>query len=144
MGAYPLTVAQTPYLLTVDGNRIQAICAVDAVSVAPMFDKEVTVHSRCSVTGTEIRIEQRGRTVVNASPSSDIQIGFWWREPGSIAARNLCPGIVFLRDRTAAIAWQAGDTRNHDFTSLVDAIDVGARFFGPLIRDTPTPSSTKP
>ncbi len=61
-------------------------------------------------------------------------MGVWWRNPGSIAARNLCPGIVFLRDRQAARAWQAGQVE-HDVAPLADAADAGGRFFRPLIGD---------
>jgi hypothetical protein len=134
VGAYPVTVGRTPYHLDIGGRQLRAMCAFDAVSVAPMFDEHVRILSRCPITGSEIRVEQRGRRVVAVSPSPDLHIGVWWRDPGSVAARNLCPGIVFLRDRSAALAWQAGDTEDHDFLSLEDAVDAGARFFGPLLQ----------
>lgn len=135
VGAYPITVEPTPFELTIDGASLYAMCAFDAVSVAPMFDAAVAIRSRCPITGVELRLEQRGGELVQAAPSSDVQVGIWWRNPGSVAARNLCPGIVFLRDRAAALAWQAGDTDDHDIANLYDAIDAGARFFRPLVAE---------
>ncbi len=130
-GAYPVTAEPTPYRVTIGNTCVCAMCALDAVSVAPMFDTRVIVESRCAVTGVEIHIEQEGNRVLRAS-APELQVGIWWRNPGSIAARNLCPGIVFLRDRAAARAWQ-DDLGDHEFAELADAIDAGGRFFRPLV-----------
>lgn len=133
VGAYPVTLEETPHVVNIGGNSLWAMCAFDAVSVAPMFGKDVTVSSRCPVTGAAIHLEQKNHTIVTALPSRDVQVGVWWRDPGAVAARNLCPGIVFLRDRAAAEAWQAGDPANREFAGLEDAVEAGSRFFSPLI-----------
>ncbi len=133
VGAYPVTTEPTPHHITVNGNMLFAMCAFDAVSVEPMFGAPVTTRSRCPVTGAEIHIEQRDGRIVDLSPSPDVQVGIWWRDPGAVAARNLCPGIVFLRDVAAAQQWQAGQTSDHDFAPVADAAQAGAQFFGPLV-----------
>ena len=136
-GAYPLTTEPTAFQVTVNGNTIWAMCALDAMSVAPMFDTAVTIRSRCPVTGAEILVEMQGGRVTTASPGPNVQVGVWWRDPGAVAARGFCPGVVFLRDKAAARQWQAGRTTDHDFASLSDAADVGARFFRPLMAPQP-------
>jgi mercuric reductase len=133
VGAYPVTTERTPHEVTVDGTRIWAMCAFDAVSVEPMFGTPVVTRSRCPVTGAEILIEQRGGRIATVRPSPAVQVGVWWRNPGAVAARNFCPGIMFLRDTTAALQWQAGLTVDHEFCSLEDAVEAGARFFRPLL-----------
>jgi hypothetical protein len=137
VGAYPVTVEQTPHRVHVNGNDISAMCAFDAVSVAPMFATETIVHSRCPMTGEPILIEQHDRRIKKVLPSQAVMVGVWWRSPGSVAARNFCPGVVFLRDHAAAEAWRAVDIANRDVVSLDDAIDAGVRFFKPLLEERP-------
>lgn len=140
VGAYPVTVERTPHQIHVNGNRIWAMCAFDAVSVEPMFGVPVLIASRCPVTGCEIHIEHRAGRIVQVWPSPDVQVGVWWRNPGSVAARNFCPGVMFLRDRDAALQWQAGLTADRDFASLDDAAAAGARFFRPLLGPVGAPT----
>ena len=137
VGAYPITTEPTPHEVCVNGNSIWAMCALDAVSVAPMFDAEVAIRSRCPDTSAEIRITMRGSTVLNISPGPDVQVGVWWRDPGAVAARSLCAGIMFLRDRTAAAHWQGGRTGDHDFATVAAAVEIGERFFRPLLAERP-------
>ena len=137
IGAYPLTTERTPHEVHVNGNTLWAMCALDAVSVAPLFDADVDVRSRCPVTGVEIVIRMHGADIVHISPDSDVQLGVWWRDPGAVAARNFCPGVVFLRDKAAAAQWQGGRSEDHDFAPVTDAVDVGTRFFRPMLAERP-------
>jgi mercuric reductase len=136
-GAYPVTTEKTPHEVRVNGNTIWAMCALDAVSVAPTFHTKTVVRSRCPVTGSEIAIEMSGSTILDVTPTADVQIGVWWRDPGAVAARNFCPGVMFLRDLAAARMWHAGRAADHDFAPLVDAVAVGERFFRPLVMEVP-------
>jgi mercuric reductase len=133
VGAYPITTQETPHKIQMGATAIWAMCAFDAAAVAPAFDQHVVVTSRCPITGEEIVVEQRGTTILSAHPSGDIQVGVWWRDPGACAARNFCPGVVFLADRPAALKWQAGDPKNREFAGIADAIEAGAAFFRPLV-----------
>jgi len=134
-GAYPLTTERTPHVVTLNCHQLRAMCAFDALSVAPMFDTRAVVRSRCPITGEAIEIVQEGSWVVTATPSLDVQVGVWWRDPGTCAARSFCPGVVFLRDRQAAERWQAGRGADHDFAGLDDTVEAGARFFRPLLSE---------
>jgi hypothetical protein len=139
VGAYPVTVEQTPFRVHVKGNDIRAMCAFDAVSVAPMFETEVVIDARCPVTGEAIHVEQQDRKILNVLPSPDARVGIWWRTPGPVAARTLCAGITFLRDPAAGETWRALDPDNRDVVSLEDAIDAGGRFFKPLLETAAVP-----
>ena len=81
VGAYPLTIEQTPHQLTVNGQSIFAMCALDALSVAPMFNTAVQIETRCHVTQTAIIINMRDSEILDAQPSLDIRVGVRWQMP---------------------------------------------------------------
>ena len=133
VGAYPITVEPTPHKITVNGHSIQAMCALDAVSVAPMFDAEVAIDSTCRVSNTAITIRMRGSEILAAQPSEDVTVGIRWQMPAGAAAHSMCMEMVFLKDRQTAEAWQDGDTENIALFTLPEAVEFGKRFFLPLL-----------
>lgn len=136
-GAYPFTTEPTPHQIVVNGHTLWTMCALDALAVAPVFDVEVSITSRCPVSGSAVEIEMRGDRRVSVRPGPGIQLGFAWRTPGTCAARNFCPGITFLRDEGALQQWREGQDVDHDAITLEEAVVVGVRFFGPLMAREP-------
>ena len=134
-GAYPMTTEATPHHLKVNGQAANAMCAVDALSVGPMFNAKVEIRSSCHVTGKAITIHMQGATLHEVSPSPDVHVGVRWQNPSACAAHSLCLEMVFLQDRPTALEWQAGDTDNTSLFNLQDAIAFGAGFFTPLLQD---------
>ena len=110
VGAYPLTAEATPHRLKLNGQLVSAMCALDALSVGPMFDTEVEIHSRCHVSGESIDIHQRGQEVLAATPSPEVRVGVRWQQPSACAAHSMCLEMVFLKDEPTALTWQNGDT----------------------------------
>lgn len=133
IGAYPLTVEATPHHLRINGQSVNAMCALDALSVGPMFDAEVEIHSRCHVTGEPIQIRLQGFHVLQVEPSPDVRVGVRWQDPIGYAAHSMCMEMVFLRDEATAKGWQNGDTENVGLFTLPEAIEFGAKFFNPLL-----------
>ena len=134
LGAYPMTVEDTTHQLRVDGVAINAMCALDALSVASMYDKEVDIRSRCAVTGEPIHVRQRNETILEAEPSPEVRVGVRWQMPSTCAAHSMCMEMVFLKDAATAEAWQDGDTENVSIFTLPEAVAFGAGFFKPLVR----------
>ena len=134
-GAYPMTTEDTPHHLKVNKQPVNAMCALDALSVGPMFNAEVEISSRCHVTGTAITIHMQGETLQEVSPSADVHVGVRWQNPSACAAHSMCLEMVFLKDKPTALEWQAGDTDNTSLFNLQDAIAFGAGFFTPLLQD---------
>jgi len=134
-GAYPMTTEATPHHLKVNDQAVNAMCAVDALSVGPMFNANVEISSSCHMTGTAITVHMQGATLHEVSPSQDVHIGVRWQSPSSCAAHSLCLEMVFLQDRQTALEWQAGDKENTSLFNLQDAIAFGAGFFTPLLQD---------
>jgi mercuric reductase len=133
VGAYPMTTETTPHRVVASGVSVNAMCAVDALSIGPMFGQETWIESRCHVTGTPIRILQRGREILEASPSHEIRVGIRWQTFNTCAAHTLCMEMVFLRDAETANAWRNTDPASIDVFTLPEAIELGMAFFLPLV-----------
>ena len=131
VGAYPITTEQTPHTVNVMGNTIFAMCALDSVSVGPMFDADVKISSHCRVTQEPIRIQMSGHEIIEADP--DVQVGVRWQMPVGHAAHSMCMEMVFLKDESVARQWQGDQLDSVSLFSLPDAVDFGAGFFKPLM-----------
>jgi len=132
LGAYPVTIENTPHVIHLDGQTIHAMCALDALSVAPMFGVPLTIESRCRVTDCTIHIEQEGERIIAARPPT-VRVGVRWQAPSGSAAHSLCMEMVFLQDEEAAWRWHGGGLENHSLFTLDQAVAFGARYFRPLL-----------
>jgi hypothetical protein len=133
VGAYPVTSETTPHEVHVSGQTIHAMCALDALSVGPMYEVPVEVCSHCRVTSEAVCIKQEGMRILEATPST-VRVGVRWQMPsGEHAAHSMCMEMVFLKDDAAAAAWHGGDLANHTIFTLEEATQFGAAFFRPLL-----------
>jgi hypothetical protein len=133
LGAYPMTTERTPHRLVLPGRTVQAMCAVDALSVGAMYGGPVEIESKCRVTKEPVRVTMDGPRVLSASPQGVLVGVRWDKESGVPAAHSLCMEMVFLRDREAARQWSGGDPESHTVLSLEEGAEFGARFFTPLV-----------
>ena len=133
LGAYPITTEQTPHRISINGHHIYAMCALDAVAVAPMFSTEVKIESSCHLTQAPIVIHMRNSEVLEVLPGPDVTIGVRWQTPSAVAAHSMCLQMVFLRDRDTAGIWQQGDRDAVSLFSLPEAVAFGKAFFLPLL-----------
>jgi mercuric reductase len=133
VGAYPVTSENTPHEVHVSGHTIHAMCALDALSVAPMYRLPVEICSRCRVTGEPVCIKQDDTRILEATPAT-VRVGVRWQKPSTDhAAHSMCMEMVFLKDDAAAAAWHGGDLVNHTVFTLDEATQFGAAFFRPLL-----------
>jgi mercuric reductase len=133
VGAYPMTTEDTPHQLDIAGVEVNAMCALDALAVGPMFDAGVDVESRCHVTDEPIQLRVEGDRIVSATPSADVRVGIAWQQPCGHAAHSMCREMIFLVDGKVARAWQGGDTDAKTVFTLDEALDFAGRFFRPLV-----------
>ncbi|MGH6678716.1 MAG: organomercurial lyase, partial [Bradyrhizobium sp.] len=63
VGACPFTDRDTGHRVTLGGRVLNAMCAVDALGIGAMADRDTTIESRCRRCGAPIRIatQHRGR-----------------------------------------------------------------------------------
>jgi mercuric reductase len=136
VGAYPMTTENTPHRVVLSGHSVNAMCAVDALSISPLFGRETWIESRCHVTGTTIRILQHGTQILEASPSPEIRVGIRWQSlNNTCAAHTLCTEMVFLRDEETAHRWRNTDPASIELLTLPEAIELGVAFFLPLLEE---------
>jgi mercuric reductase len=135
LGAYPMTTEQTPHQVEINGHGVNAMCAVDALALSPMFGQDTRIESRCHVTGIPIRIRQKGTEITEAIPSPEIRVGIRWQSACASAAHTLCTEMVFLKDAETARTWRGTDPASIELFTLPEAIELGAAFFLPLLED---------
>ena len=131
-GAYPFSLKETAHHVFLENTDLYAMCAFDAISIAPVFDVSTKIISHCHITNDKIELHQNGNKVLSVSPSKDIHIGIKWQSTGSCAAESLCMEMVFLRDKDVANNWQESD-KNINVFPLNDALIFAVNYFSPLI-----------
>ena len=132
VGAYPFSLRPTAHHVSHNNINIFAMCAFDAIAIAPVFNVKINVTSQCYVTQEQIEIKQDKKQLLSASPSEDIHIGIRWQSPGSCSADSLCMEMIFLKDAGIAKHWQGGN-ENFSIFPLDTAIDFATRYFKPLL-----------
>lgn len=131
-GAYPFSIDKKAHHVALENAEIYAMCAFDAISIAPVFGVATKITSQCHVTKEKIEIEQKGNEVISVKPADDIYIGIKWQSTGSCAAESLCMEMVFLKDKEIAEQWK-GNNEHISIYPLDDAIMFGINYFKPLI-----------
>jgi len=134
VGAYPMTTENTPHKVEVGGHFVNAMCAVDALVISPMFGRETRIESRCHATGAPIRIRQKEAEILEAN-WPDIRVGIRWQTFSTHAAHTLCTEMVFLKDAETARKWRESDPGSIEIFTLAQAIELGTAFFLPLLEE---------
>ncbi|HKJ10438.1 MAG TPA: organomercurial lyase [Gammaproteobacteria bacterium] len=134
-GAYPMTTEATPHRVQVNDHWIHAMCALDALAVAPMYDTATRVESTCHVTGAPVLLKQSAGTIVEAGPCAEMRVGIRWQEAGGCAAHSLCREMVFLADPDIASRWAGTDPSRYSLFTLPQAAALASAFFRPLVCD---------
>jgi len=132
-GAYPFTSEQREHRVQINGTTVHCMCALDALSVSPMFEQKTIIDSECRVTGDAIHIEQNG-TVLNDG-TLDAWFGInWGAATDDIAcAESLCLEMMFLANEETANRWLAESADTREIFDLQSAVEFAAAFFVPLV-----------
>ncbi len=133
MGAYPLTYEVTPHTVEVNGYAINAMCALDALSVAPLFDVTSRIKSSCAISGAPISIHMQGKQIETLDAADNLYVGIRWQSPCGAAAHSLCRDMVFLIGQEAVDKWQRRSELEGSVFDISVAIAIGAAFFRPLL-----------
>jgi mercuric reductase len=137
IGAYPFTMEEREHKVRVGGYTVNAMCALDALAVSPMFGLKTEISSKCRATGAPVFIKQDGLAIENPDQVGDLRFGIVWGAASSCSccADSLCMEMMFLHDGRVAGEWLAADPGNREVFTLPEAVDFGARFFVPLMSD---------
>ena len=135
VGAYPFTMEERERVVWINGHKVHAMCALDALAVSPMFKMESKVTSQCRITGEPIKLQQSGQALENLDDAGDTHFGIIWgaESADSCCADSLCMEMMFLRDSGIAQQWLSDDPDNREVFTLQEAAEFGGRFFAPLV-----------
>jgi hypothetical protein len=128
--AYPFSGVPTPHQVVLAGGEpVYAMCAIDALGIPFMFERDGTVISTDPTDGRPIRVEVRGGQARWDPPGAAVLVGSVG-ESGSAAATR-CPVINFFASAPTAEAY----LRSHPTVTgkVVDrdaALEAGKRVFG--------------
>jgi hypothetical protein len=106
---YPLSLAPTKHQVVLeDGKRLFAMCAIDALGVANMFNRDVEAISQCEWCQERMNIEiKNGEIVTKSHP----QILIWSpKKRESPAAKSCCPLVNFFCSKEHLEEWEVKNT----------------------------------
>jgi hypothetical protein len=134
--AYPFSVTPRGHRVVIEGERqVEAMCAIDALGIAPMLGLPIEIYSHDPVSSGEIW--------VRLDPSEDP----WWQPQEAVVLagsaccqgpsfRGCCDVLNFFERRENAERHLAEDpsVSGHPI-SLPEAIEAGRIVFGDLLRE---------
>jgi hypothetical protein len=134
--AYPFSASERGHNVLIDGrNEVQAMCAIDALAIAPMLNLPTTIVAHDSISGTEIRVQV------------DPDIEATWQPHGAVvlAGSTCCDGPSFRGCCDVLNFFETQETaerylRDHpEITgtsiSIPGAIEAGRLVFGDLLKE---------
>jgi hypothetical protein len=134
--AYPFSARPTAHLVRFpSGHEVDAMCAIDALGMAPMFRQRIEIASRDPVSGDEIRARVAPDGAAEWSPESAVVVAGAIRSEGD-ACGGCCPVLNFFASPTNAEEWLAArpDVRG-TVISMPDAIVAGRTVFGDVLEE---------
>ena len=136
LGAYPFSDRDTGHRVTVDGRNLNAMCAVDALGIGAMTDRDVAIASRCRHCGVPIRITTRDQSRALADVEPEMAV-MWQsvRYEGACAANSLCATTAFFCSDEHLSAWRR--LRSADEPgfrlSIGEGLEAGCALFVPSL-----------
>ncbi len=122
--AYPFSVAPTGVTVVWDRTERSAMCAVDALGVAPLLGYEVEIRASCPHCGREIVIHVEPDKLRKRSPRSAVVIRRWTVGP---AAANRCDATRFACSPDHAQEWLRQNGGPDDVIQSLEASFIEAR-----------------
>jgi hypothetical protein len=147
--AYPFSAVPTPHVVRIEGGpEVFSMCAIDALGIAAMTGRPVTIRSAEPGTGNPVTVAvppRRGRAAWQprgAVVYSGQQDRATCTAPDavvpSVAADVSCGLINFFTSRASAAAWAAAHPEVTGQTlSQEKALAAGIQIFGLLLRARP-------
>jgi hypothetical protein len=133
---YPFSLASSRHRVHIaDGPAAWAMCAVDALGIAAMLGRAVSIESSDPITCEQIRVRCVPAAPAEAEPTGTVV--YLGARPGDgPAARICCDVINFFTSAHSAARWAAvhSDVEG-EIVSLADAEQVGRAIFGDLLAE---------
>ncbi|RJT28161.1 bifunctional organomercurial lyase/mercury(II) reductase MerBA [Mesorhizobium waimense] len=136
VGAYPFTNRNTGHRICLDGHDVNAMCAVDALGIGAMLDRDIQITSRCWHCGAPIKVKtrDRGRGLERVEPETAV-VWLSVRYEGGCAANSLCSVTAFFCSDDHLAAWRSQRPADEPGfrLSIEEALEAGRAIFGPIL-----------
>ncbi len=134
--AYPFSGRPTPHRVRFpSGHEVYAMCAIDALGIAPMFDQFADIASRDPLTGVEIHVRVAPDLKAEWSPESSVVVAAAAQGEGA-SCSTCCPVLNFFASRDGADRWLAQQPEiNGEVISMQEATLAGRAVFGDVLRE---------
>ena len=134
--AYPFSAAPTGHLVQITGRPpVYAMCAIDALGIAPMLGTSVLISSADPVTAEPIAVIVDGSDSVWRPATAVMFVGRTADQCAGPSAAICCSYINFFASRPVAVAWARGHREiDGGILSQARALEIGEQIFGQLLR----------
>jgi hypothetical protein len=134
--AYPFSGRPTAHRVRFpSGHEVYAMCAIDALGTAPMFEQPVAIASRDPVSGEEIGARVAPNLEAAWQPPSTVVVAGALRGNGDSCAA-CCPVLNFFASSDNAERWLAQHPEiSGEVVSMREAILAGRAVFGEVLRE---------
>ncbi|WP_020389681.1 organomercurial lyase [Kribbella catacumbae] len=141
--AYPFSAAPTRHRVRIstpagDSVDVYAMCAIDALGIAPMLERDTLIESVDVTTGQPVTVTSRNGRATWDPSTAVVFIGA--TAGGGPSADCCCDYLNFFTDHAAAEAWTA--IHPHvpgQILNPAEAENLGARLFGHLLTPATRP-----
>jgi hypothetical protein len=134
--AYPFSGRPTAHRVRFPGgNEVEAMCAIDALGIAPMFGETIEIESRDPVSDevNQARVASDGNA--EWSPESALVVAGTIRGADD-ACRGCCPVLNFFASLANGERWLAGHPEvRGTVISMADAIAAARAVFGEVLQE---------
>lgn len=135
-GAYPFTDGPSEHQVEVSGVTMSAMCAIDALGIGAMLERDCMIPSACRQCRRTLAIHtpSRGRELEEVEPGA-IVVWSGRRYASGCAASSLCTLQAFFCDDDHLAAWCASGPVGADDgirLCLAEALEVGRAIFAPM------------
>lgn len=132
--AYPFSGRPSAHRVRLDGREVYAMCAIDALGIAPMLDEWIEVLSCDPFTGEEIRVQLEPDGQGSWQPRQAVVV--CGTAGGGEACTGCCPVLNFFVGTASAEGWLTArpDVRG-TVISMEDAIAAGRTVFGDVLKN---------
>ncbi|GIH03485.1 hypothetical protein Rhe02_15520 [Rhizocola hellebori] len=142
LAAYPFSAIPTPHTVAIaDGPTVYAMCAIDALGIAAMLGRDITVHSVDPQSGDSITVIIRGGQAEWIPEDAVVLVGS--TAPADedcchVPAAQICCGVInfFAGTRTASAWLKRHVSVRAVIVDPVKALQMGKDLFGPLLSDS--------
>jgi Alkylmercury lyase len=131
--AYPFSGRPTEHRVRFQsGHEVHAMCAIDALGIAPMFDQSIEIASRDPLTGEDMRVELAPDGAGSWQPEETVVV--CGASGSGESCSNCCPVLNFFVSTENGERWLEArpDVRGYVMT-MSDAIEAGRAVFGDVL-----------